>query len=151
MPNRHLEFARLARERELHLERLARIEGRRRVAPKPTAPAPQPRQPNQAARLEHKLEQVAHARRMHELLAGTERRRAKQHESALAAGRDTLGASGARRRVQAEVAAETAALQQRLQKMPARFASPSAIALLTGRGPKVGGGGGPLDDESADE
>ena len=166
MPLRHVEAAARARERELHLERLKRIAQRPKSAAAsatapwaaPALPKPVPRAPshgprattNTIAAQEARLEQLSHARRMHDLVRGTARQLEKHRENAQTAGRAALGTAAARRRIQAEIERENAVLRRFIRTAKPRLASPSEIALLTGGAgkSKKGGDSGQDEDEN---
>ena len=152
MPNKYLEYAERCRQRELHIERLRSIELRRPVS-KAAVPVLHKPKRNPAVQLETSLEQRSHSRRMDEINRGTERQRQRHLEHAQVAGRATLSTAAAMRRLQAEVQRETADLQRRYRNTQPRLASPSAIALLTGKPVKGRGGGGtkPAQGQAEDD
>ena len=149
MPNRYLEAARIARERELHYERLHAIE-RRKPRVVESVPKSAPRTANPAVALEAAFEQTHHAVKIADINAGLARQRARQLDHALTAGRASLGTKTARQRLQAEVAQEDRQHRRRLKNMQPRLASPSAIALLTGK-PTGPAKAATIEDDDADE
>jgi len=185
--NRYVKAVERAREREIHLERLAHIEHRssrpckhsvagggpprpwretpaqmpRTAAATRTAPcasgAPPPaRAPRARSAAQPKaatFEQREHLRhvqalysKLQNVAAGHEWRRKQHQELAMESGRAQHTTAPARRRVQRAVAESNVDYFRHLRAQSARFASPSAIALLTGRpmpgsaGDSVGGG-----------
>ena len=177
--NRAIEGARLARERELHLERLARVELRpatkQRASiplragggpPRPWTEKP-PQKPGTAARRQSSArphagptltyEQREHQRnvaslysKLQDVALAKEWRAREQREGALAAGRIRPTTAPVRRRVQAQTAKEATEYYRRLRSTTARFATPSAIALLTGK-PAPGAGGSAHSAAAADD
>ena len=154
MPNRQLEAAARARVRELHLQRLADISGRRPSVPPPPPKMPAarklshpdstripPRPPNTAVALEASLEQASHRRKLLDISRGVERARAHHAEAAQAAGRAHISSQSGRRTLQRQVALENQQQRLRLQRMQPRLASPAEIALLTGKGGAGGAAG----------
>lgn len=163
MPNRLVNAAHDHHARQLHLERLASIEGRRR-RPSSSAGAlaagsgperpwaqPPPRKPAylkpppmtkvlgaKPAKLSY--EQQEHARhvaalfgRLQKIELGVEHRRREHAEHAQAAGRARITSAPARRRTQHELKQSNDVYLHRLRTTSARFASPAEIALLTGK------------------
>ena len=147
MPLRQVNAASRARERELHLERLEAIQRRPShpsLAPWRAPPVPKPKpkarlpthiSQHGAPSLDVQFEQVSHAHRMGAIVDGTQRKKEKQLDHALEAGRADHGSTGtaARHRVQAEVAHENNLFQRRIREAQPKFASPSAIAFLHGK------------------
>lgn len=82
---------------------------------------------------------------------GTEWRKKEQYESAMAAGRCRPTTAPVRRKVQAQTKKETELYYRRLRNTGARFASPSAIALLTGKPPPGAAGSEPGEAEEEAE
>lgn len=192
MPNRQLEAARLARQRELHLERLAAIELRPRKAsgydgssggtlrpgdgsggalragggpPRPwTQRPPQKaadRRPTSAqprtSGVKLTFEQREHQRhvaslysKLQRVAVGTEWRQREHEQKAMATGRAQHTTAPARRRVQQQTAVEADKYYKILRHTSARFASPSAIALLTGKSPPGAAGADEGEGEEGD-
>ena len=166
--NRQLEAARLARQRELHLTRLATVELRpARSAPTTVRagggpprpwlekPHQMPQKPRGSVR-GRSVEQQEHIRnvtalfgKLQAVAVGAEWRQREHQERAMTTGRAKHSNVPARRRVQRQTALESEAYYKRLRQQTARFASPSAIALLTGKPPPGSGGAEepPGDDE----
>ena len=166
--NRQLEAARLARQRELHLTRLATVELRpARSAPTTVRagggpprpwlekPHQMPQKPRGSVR-GRSVDQQEHIRnvtalfgKLQAVAVGAEWRQREHQERAMTTGRAKHSNVPARRRVQRQTALESEAYYKRLRQQTARFASPSAIALLTGKPPPGSGGAEepPGDDE----
>ena len=185
--------ARLARERELHLQRLALIENGKHQhhRAKPTSAGAGPPRPwaEQPARMprptsakhappcaqgapraavaprvrsaapsrlsrpgtdfayrEHQRNVAALYQRLQKVSQGVEWQRQRHQEAAMAAGRARHTTRGTRRHQQNVLEEENKVHESRLRHMPARFASPAEIALLTGK-PLAGGGVGDDDDD----
>ena len=173
--NRALELARLSRERELHLRRLAEVEMRPKKPgnssvplragagpPRPWTEKPHPkagaRRPTSSHVTPHSgpkltFEQQEHRRHVASLYTklqgvaiGTEwRKRSNMRVRWRPAGAG-LRRSGAPK-VQAQTKKETELYYRRLRNTGARFASPSAIALLTGKPPPGAAGSEPGEAE----
>ena len=161
MPLRHVQAAARAREREIHLEKLHRIEHKTAsAAPWRAAPVPKPlpRPPSHGPRAasrtmashEARLEQASHARRMQALVDRTARKNQLHLEHALTSGRATLSGTSARRKVQNEIIRENVILQRHIRNAKPKLASPSDIALLKGGG-ATNPGDGDGDDSDADD
>ena len=188
MSNRYVEAARRARERELHLERLAAIElrGRSKHQPseragagparpwmerpgamaaaavasrrppcakgappardsnRPRSAAPSVRRPtSDLAAQEHQRNVAALFSRLQKIERGDEWRQREHFERAMSAGRAHHTTSSARRQSQRALAQDNEVHMRRLRCTQARLASPSELALLTGKPAKGSGGGGP--------
>ena len=194
-----VDAARIAREREIHLTKLAAAERRRpstsgltsttRAGAGPSRPwaeppASMPRPPFVGARglppvsrapaagvaprarsaaprtlsrpadfayQEHQRNVKALHQKLCKVAAGVEWRQREHQENAQAAGRAQHTTRGNRRRDQRALATVNAEHMRRLRKMPARFASPEEIALLTGKPLQGGGGGGGEEGGGGDE
>ena len=84
--------------------------------------------------------------RLQKVSQGVEWQRQRHQEAAMAAGRARHTTRGTRRHQQNVLEEENKVHESRLRHMPARFASPAEIALLTGK-PLAGGGVGDDDDD----
>ena len=186
--NRYVKAVERAREREIHLERLAKIEHRSgrpskqpvagggpprpwreppaqmpctaagaRAAPcasgaPPAARAPRARsaaQPKTFEQREHLRHVQALYSKLQSVAAGHEWRRKQHQELAIDSGRAQHTTAPARRRAQRAVADSNVDYFRNLRAQSARFASPSAIALLTGK-PMPGSGGGSVGGVSSE-
>ena len=178
--NRAIEGVRLARERELHLERLARVElrsakgasmplragggpprpwtekppqkpGAMQLRPRSARPAPSSAGPKLTyEQREHQRNVASLYSKLQDVAMAKEWRKREQHEGALAAGRIRPTTAPVRRRVQAQTAREATQYYRRLRNTGPRFATPSAIALLTGKpAPGAAASGAAEDDEES--
>ena len=120
------------------------------AAPRPhsAAPARLSRPGTDFAYREHQRNVAALYQRLNKVHQGIEWHRQRNHEAAMAAGRARHTTRTHTRRQQNTLAEENAVHERRLKHMPARFATPAEIALLTGK-PLAGAGGG--DDDGDDD